>query len=275
MVYRAFTPSVLFAQGDPGEVTSILDEFSTEPKVSLHVRPEMLAVLKTRYDIVELRHMWRMVLERDAYRSGSTPEVVRLSSAHLRAVKQLYDDGASSGESPDFFFPSMLDAGVFYGLWEADELVAVAGTHLVVSSEDVAAVGNVYTRRDRRGRGLAARVTSAVVDELLRLKIRTIVLNVNQSNTSAIHVYEWLHAALRLLRGCCCLACLEEMPYLGIVTAEQRAKLSRVVWIDSGRMSGAPCFAGTRAPVQMLLDHLKHGDTIDDFLEGAPSVTRD
>jgi ribosomal protein S18 acetylase RimI-like enzyme len=133
-----------------------------------------------------------MVLERDAYRGGSTPDVVRLSSPHLRAVKQLYDDGASSGESPDFFFPSMLDAGVFYGLWEADGLVAVAGTHLVVPSEDVAAVGNVYTRRDRRGRGLAARVTSAVVDELLRLKIRTIVLNVNQSNEPAIRVYERL-----------------------------------------------------------------------------------
>ena len=65
------------------------------------------------------------------------------------------------------------------------------------------------------------------------------------------------------------------MPYLGIVTADQRAKLSRVVWIDPDRMSGAPCFAGTRVPVQMLLDHLKHGDTIDDFLEGAPSVTRE
>ena len=58
------------------------------------------------------------------------------------------------------------------------------------------------------------------------------------------------------------------------MTAEQRAKLSQVVWIDPDRMSGAPCFAGTRVPVQMLLDHLKHGDTIEDFLEGAPTVTR-
>jgi uncharacterized protein (DUF433 family) len=59
------------------------------------------------------------------------------------------------------------------------------------------------------------------------------------------------------------------------VTAEQRAILSRVIWIDPDRMSGAPCFAGTRVPVQMLLDHLKHGDTIDDFLDGAPSVSRE
>jgi uncharacterized protein (DUF433 family) len=40
-------------------------------------------------------------------------------------------------------------------------------------------------------------------------------------------------------------------------------------------MSGAPCFTGTRVPVQMLLDHLKHGETVDDFLEGAPSVSRE
>jgi ribosomal protein S18 acetylase RimI-like enzyme len=192
MLYRAFPPPVLFAQGDPGEVATILDEFSTEPSVFLHVRPEMLPVLETRYDVVELRPMWRMVLERDLYRSASTSDVARLSLAQESEVRKLFDDGAGSGESPDFFFPSMMDAGVFYGAWETNALVAVAGTHLVVPSEDVAAIGNVYTRRDRRGRGLAARVISAVVDELLRLKIRTIVLNVNQSNTPAVRLYERL-----------------------------------------------------------------------------------
>ena len=59
------------------------------------------------------------------------------------------------------------------------------------------------------------------------------------------------------------------------MTAEQKAKLGRVVWIDPDRMSGVPCFAGTRVPVLMLLDHLTHGDTIEDFVEGAPSVTRE
>ena len=59
------------------------------------------------------------------------------------------------------------------------------------------------------------------------------------------------------------------------MTVEQKSKLGEVVWIDRDRMSGAPCFAGTRVPVQMLLDHLKNGDTIEDFLEGAPSVTRE
>ena len=192
MLYRAFATPVLFAQGDPRAAASILDQFSSEPRMFLHVRPEMLPVLETRYEVVELRRMWRMVLERDAYRSASTPDVVRLSLAHQSAVTRLFEDGAGTGESPDFFFPSMLEAGVFYGVKDAHELVAVAGTHLVVRSEDVAAIGNVYTRRDHRGRGLAANVTSAVVDELLRLRIGTIVLNVSQSNAPALRLYERL-----------------------------------------------------------------------------------
>jgi len=40
-------------------------------------------------------------------------------------------------------------------------------------------------------------------------------------------------------------------------------------------MSGLPVFAGTRVPVQTLLDYLKGGDTIDEFLEGFPTVTRE
>jgi uncharacterized protein (DUF433 family) len=33
-------------------------------------------------------------------------------------------------------------------------------------------------------------------------------------------------------------------------------------------------FAGTRVPVQTLLDYIEAGDTIDDFLEGFPTLTR-
>ncbi len=40
-------------------------------------------------------------------------------------------------------------------------------------------------------------------------------------------------------------------------------------------MGGTPVFAGTRVPVQTLLDYLEAGDSISDFLEGFPSVTRD
>ena len=47
-----------------------------------------------------------------------------------------------------------------------------------------------------------------------------------------------------------------------------------IVSCDPDVMSGSPVFRGTRVPVQTLLDYLEGGDSIDDFLEGFPSVTR-
>jgi uncharacterized protein (DUF433 family) len=40
-------------------------------------------------------------------------------------------------------------------------------------------------------------------------------------------------------------------------------------------MGGTPVFAGTRVPVQTLLDYLKAGESINDFLDGFPTVTRE
>src|SRR2546429_6699588 len=43
-------------------------------------------------------------------------DAVRLSSSEQSAVEQLYADGDSYEERPDFYSPSMLDEGVFYGI---------------------------------------------------------------------------------------------------------------------------------------------------------------
>ena len=40
-------------------------------------------------------------------------------------------------------------------------------------------------------------------------------------------------------------------------------------------MGGTPVFAGTRVPVQTLLDYLESGESIDDFLAGFPSVRKE
>jgi uncharacterized protein (DUF433 family) len=45
-----------------------------------------------------------------------------------------------------------------------------------------------------------------------------------------------------------------------------------IVWINRERMSGTPCFYGTRVPVQNLFDYLKGGEPVGDFLEGFPGV---
>lgn len=51
--------------------------------------------------------------------------------------------------------------------------------------------------------------------------------------------------------------------------------MNRVITISPDIQSGEPVFAGTRVPVKNLFDYLKGGDTIDEFLEGFPSVSRE
>src|SRR5438132_211958 len=48
-----------------------------------------------------------------------------------------------------------------------------------------------------------------------------------------------------------------------------------LIWINPERMSGAPCFHGTRLPVSSLFENLEDGVSIDEWLETFPSVTRE
>jgi uncharacterized protein (DUF433 family) len=48
-----------------------------------------------------------------------------------------------------------------------------------------------------------------------------------------------------------------------------------IVTTDREVMGGTPVFPGTRVPVQTLLEHIEAGETIGDFLEGFPSVSRE
>jgi ribosomal protein S18 acetylase RimI-like enzyme len=142
--------------------------------------------------------MWRMALDPRAFRPAGAGrvdldvDVDVLGEPDLAAVVRLYDDGKAGNDGPTFFQPSMLAQGTFRGVREGDDLVAVAGTHMFSRALGVCTVGNVYTRRDRRGRGLGAAVTSAVVGHAIEAGVRTIVLNVEQENDAARRVYERL-----------------------------------------------------------------------------------
>ena len=59
------------------------------------------------------------------------------------------------------------------------------------------------------------------------------------------------------------------------MTSENRVRFNEIVSVDSDLMHGMPCFRGTRVPVRLLLDDLKSGFTIDQFLAGCPTVSRE
>jgi len=191
LLYREFEPPIFFFTGGPGEARDVLVSLDVT-QMYLHVKPEIVPVISPLYTISHLTPMWRMALDTWHFRPERTHSAEMLGPHDLASLEKLYSDGLETGEAPYFFFPSMLETGVFSGIRVADELVAVAGTHLVNSEDGAAAVGNIYTRRDHRGQGLAGSATSAVVEQLIRMGISTIALNVKQDNPGARRVYERL-----------------------------------------------------------------------------------
>jgi uncharacterized protein (DUF433 family) len=59
------------------------------------------------------------------------------------------------------------------------------------------------------------------------------------------------------------------------MSVEQKLSIHEIVQLSPDIMHGIPCFAGTRVPVQTLLDYVAEGDTIDTFLADFPSVKRE
>ncbi len=47
------------------------------------------------------------------------------------------------------------------------------------------------------------------------------------------------------------------------------------IWVDPERLSGAPCFTGTRVPVNSLFNNLESGFSLDESLDCFPDVTRE
>lgn len=125
--------------------------------------------------------------EIDAFEHRRVAEVVALDRRHVAEITALYDTEPDAA----FFMPHMLDDDAFVGVRRHDELVAVAGTHVVSERQGVAAIGGVFTRADHRGRGLGRVVTAGVIGRLAG-RVETIGLNVHADNGPARAVYESL-----------------------------------------------------------------------------------
>lgn len=195
LVLRDFGTSILFAIGTRGIREAL--EHATSP-MHLQVQRDALDEVSRHADVQDVREMSRMVWHGPPQggrhihpeRHLNAGPAVRLGADDVPALQQLYADGDATGESPDFFYPSMVSDGVFFGFYEERQLVAAAGTHLFAPEEDAVAIGNIYTMRERRGRGLGRLVTTAVIEAVKN--IGTVGLNVRADNPAALHLYESL-----------------------------------------------------------------------------------
>ena len=193
LLYRGFGFSIFLDSGDFDAVRETIPDLHDEKGFYLSIRQPTLALLREAgYEIPKPKRMLRMRLDRNRFQAERPEAVVRLSPVDLPKLEALYADGEARGESPEFFLDSMLETGAYYAVAAEDGFAAVAGTHVLTPEEDVAGVGNIYTRRSLRRQGHARRATTAVLAELVSRGVGTICLNVAVENTAAIALYRSL-----------------------------------------------------------------------------------
>lgn len=187
LLYRGFRPPVLFAHGDPGQVRGLFHRIPAG-EVEFGLMGSHRVLLEDRLHPRSERKVWRMVLKPEQY-PGAGGEAERLTPDDLSAIEHLMDEHE---DRPDAFSPVQLHDGTFYGIWQGDKLVSMAGTHVLSERMAVAAIGNVFTHPGHRGHGHGRATSAAVVEELMDRGLGTIVLNVAMDNRPALKLYESL-----------------------------------------------------------------------------------
>jgi ribosomal protein S18 acetylase RimI-like enzyme len=183
LVFRAIAIRPIFVMGDAVSTRKLLAALP-ETTGYLNLNAHQLEAAEGIYRYRDRHEMRRMFLDTFQPRSGITEP---LGEEDRSDVEHLYASGDGGGIA---FAPFQLCTGFFRGIRRDGELVAVAGVHVASRNEGVAAVGNIFTLPDYRGQGLAQIVTSAVVMAIREVGIRTIGLNVENTNTAAIRAYE-------------------------------------------------------------------------------------
>jgi len=153
-----------------------------------HLSGDLANLLAGDYEVEPHGTHHKMALT-DPSRPGKvdTAAVARLTGADLPELMRLYE----ASYPGHWFDPRMLETGYYFGLRQGGELVSVAGIHVYAPHYRVAALGNVTTHPDFRGRGFAAAVCAALC-QALRQTVDQIGLNVKADNRSAIALYEGL-----------------------------------------------------------------------------------
>ncbi len=183
---RAYDPPALIVYGPDELLFRLLAEAPIPGTVYLTVLEDHFPAVDRVFRLQGGQPMWRMWVDRGRFNPVEWSRAVRLGPEETAEINRLYRRGAGS-----LITARQVSDGVYYGIWQDDRLVSVAGTHFIDRAHGIAAVGNVFTDPDFRGLGYATAVTGRVTADLLDL-VDDVVLNVNRSNTPAVRAYRRL-----------------------------------------------------------------------------------
>ncbi|MFO0749942.1 MAG: GNAT family N-acetyltransferase [Myxococcota bacterium] len=195
-VYNGLSAPVVLTYGAPAGIAAIAtSQLEDLPwRAHVHLSPDHLAALQPTFAFERLRPMMRMGVHADGLRADVRPPGPEYQAVARLGHRDTGDIVALSQFYPDSFFePHQLSSGHYYGIRTAQgQLVSVAGVHIVSHTDRLAAIGNVVTHPEHRGRGLSTACTAHLAGALAHAGMNLLVLNVQRENEEARRVYEKL-----------------------------------------------------------------------------------
>jgi len=153
-----------------------------------HMSPEVAGVVERQYKTESHGKHYKMgLMNKASLREIDCSNVIRLTENDLEDMLGLYKEGYPG----NWFNPKILRARQYFGMRLKNRLVSIAGVHVYSEKYKVAALGNIVTHPDYRGRGFAKAVTAALCQSLLE-RVDDIGLNVKAENAAAVTMYRKL-----------------------------------------------------------------------------------
>lgn len=175
----------VYLLGDPSAVDGILERFRPARHSYLTYEDRHTGIVPRYFALRGRQILVRMRVDAASFRPVDS-RGKQLLPQHLRLANDLY-----SSDSGAWLNRRHLAEEVYYGIWDNERVVSIAGTQSVASTFGIAMVANVLTHPRYRDLGYATECVSGLTAALLE-QVRDVVLNVDPKNTAAIRVYERL-----------------------------------------------------------------------------------
>jgi len=161
---------------------------SLPDKVYAHLSPGIESALASSFNLEHHGEHSKMILRLpDALNRVASRQSVPLSIHDEEEILAFY----RAAYPGNWFDARMLETGHYWGVRIEGRMAAAGGIHVCSAKYRVAALGNIATHSDFRGRGLAGDVTAAICRKLLN-EVDEIGLNVKSDNIPAITCYRRL-----------------------------------------------------------------------------------
>lgn len=182
------TTLLAFPDGDVMNTVGLMENFAPQlpNEFYAHLSCGIMEKLKSFTSAKDFgRHLKMLLKEPDKLRYDTEEEIRRLDFDDEQNLLKLYE-----GHYPgNYFDKRMLETGKYFGYFESDELIGVAGIHVYSSVMKVAALGNIVVANGQRGKGICRKLVITLCKDLLKT-VDVIGLNVHSENHSAISCYK-------------------------------------------------------------------------------------